>query len=40
MVEHEGVLRGADVLEQLVGDGKVANLARYIKTGEVSAKDT
>ncbi|WP_251091391.1 helix-turn-helix transcriptional regulator [Streptomyces sp. Caat 7-52] len=43
MVKHEGtqsVLWGADVLEQLAGDGHVANLARYIKTGEVSAKDT
>ncbi|MFE9839137.1 telomere-associated protein Tap [Streptomyces sp. NPDC005551] len=43
MVKHEGtrsVLWGADVLEQLDGDGRVANLARYIKTGEVSAKDT
>ncbi|MFI9358515.1 telomere-associated protein Tap [Streptomyces lydicus] len=43
MVKHEGtqsVLWGADVLEQLGTDGKVANLARYIKTGEVSAKDT
>ncbi|MEW2435998.1 helix-turn-helix domain-containing protein [Streptomyces caniferus] len=43
MVKHEGtqsVLWGAGVLEQLGADGKVANLARYIKTGEVSAKDT
>ncbi|MFI9283750.1 transcriptional regulator, partial [Streptomyces sp. NPDC053076] len=43
MVKHEGtqsVLWGADVLEQLANDGHVANLARYIKTGEVSAKDT
>ena len=43
MVKHEGtqsVLWGADVLEQLGGDGKTANLARYIKTGEVTAKDT
>ncbi|MGW6739364.1 telomere-associated protein Tap [Streptomyces sp. NPDC055025] len=43
MVKHEGtqsVLWGADVLEQLGADGKVANLARYIKTGEVTAKDT
>ncbi|MGW4435186.1 telomere-associated protein Tap [Streptomyces sp. NPDC004596] len=43
MVKHEGtqsVLWGANVLEQLAGDGHVANLARYIKTGEVSAKDT
>ncbi|MCL7382523.1 helix-turn-helix transcriptional regulator [Streptomyces sp. 35G-GA-8] len=43
MVKHEGtqsVLWGADVLEQLGADGKVANLARYIKTGEVSGKDT
>ncbi|CAL9336712.1 hypothetical protein SUDANB58_00181 [Streptomyces sp. enrichment culture] len=42
MVKHEGtqsVLWGADVLEQLGQDGKVANLARYIKTGEVTAKD-
>lgn len=43
MVKHEGtqsVLWGADVLEQLSADGHVANLARYIKTGEVTAKDT
>ncbi|MEU1012296.1 helix-turn-helix transcriptional regulator [Streptomyces sp. NPDC005890] len=43
MVKHEGtqsVLWGANVLEQLAGDGKVANLARYIKTGEITAKDT
>ncbi|MFF1282883.1 telomere-associated protein Tap [Streptomyces sp. NPDC058299] len=43
MVKHEGtqsVLWGADVLERLGQDGKVANLARYIKTGEVTAKDT
>ncbi|MFF4845368.1 telomere-associated protein Tap [Streptomyces collinus] len=43
MVKHEGtqsVLWGADVLERLAGDGHVANLARYIKTGEVTAKDT
>lgn len=43
MVKHEGtqsVLWGADVLEQLSADGKVANLARYIKTGEVTARDT
>ncbi|MDX2762924.1 telomere-associated protein Tap [Streptomyces europaeiscabiei] len=43
MVKHEGtqsVLWGADVLEQLGTDGHVANLARYIKTGEVTAKDT
>ncbi|MGV9941071.1 telomere-associated protein Tap [Streptomyces sp. NPDC003401] len=44
MVKHEGtqsVLWGADVLEQLAGDGgRVANLARYIKTGEVGAEDT
>jgi DNA-binding transcriptional regulator YiaG len=43
MVKHEGtqsVLWGADVLEQLGADGKTANLARYIKTGEVTAKDT
>ncbi|OKJ81063.1 hypothetical protein AMK32_25695 [Streptomyces sp. CB01883] len=43
MVKHEGtqsVLWGADVLEQLAGDGHVANLARYIKTGEVTTKDT
>ncbi len=43
MVKHEGtqsVLWGAEVLEQLAGDGHVANLARYIKTGEVTAKDT
>ncbi|MFI8194722.1 telomere-associated protein Tap [Streptomyces sp. NPDC085946] len=43
MVKHEGtqsVLWGADILEQLSADGHVANLARYIKTGEVTAKDT
>ena len=43
MVKHEGtqsVLWGADVLERLDADGKTANLARYIKTGEVTAKDT
>lgn len=43
MVKHEGtqsVLWGANVLEQLGADGHVANLARYIKTGEVTAKDT
>ncbi|MFF3336426.1 telomere-associated protein Tap [Streptomyces sp. NPDC002888] len=44
MVKHEGtqsVLWGADVLEQLgAADGRVANLARYIKTGEVTTKDT
>ncbi|MEU3204119.1 helix-turn-helix transcriptional regulator [Streptomyces cyaneofuscatus] len=43
MVKHEGtqdVLWGVGVLEQLGGDGKVANLARYIKTGEVTARDT
>ncbi|MEU1407986.1 helix-turn-helix transcriptional regulator [Streptomyces sp. NPDC005728] len=43
MVKHEGtqsVLWGANVLEQLAGDGHVANLARYIKTGEITTKDT
>ncbi|CAL9674600.1 hypothetical protein SUDANB105_07781 [Streptomyces sp. enrichment culture] len=43
MVKHEGtqsVLWGADVLEQLGSDGHVANLARYIKTGAVTAKGT
>ncbi|MEV5801790.1 hypothetical protein [Streptomyces collinus] len=43
MVKHEGtqsVLWGADVLERLAGDGHVANLARYIKTGEVTTTDT
>ncbi|MFE4526831.1 telomere-associated protein Tap [Streptomyces anulatus] len=43
MVKHEGtqdVLWGVGVLEQLGADGKVANLARYIKTGEVTARDT
>ncbi|MGC5040091.1 telomere-associated protein Tap [Streptomyces sp. DT190] len=43
MVKHEGtqsVLWGANVLEQLGANGHVANLARYIKTGEVTAKDT
>ncbi|MEV7658598.1 helix-turn-helix transcriptional regulator [Streptomyces anulatus] len=42
MVKHEGtqdVLWGVGVLEQLGADGKVANLARYIKTGEVTARD-
>ncbi|MFC9948636.1 telomere-associated protein Tap [Streptomyces pratensis] len=43
MVKHEGtqgVLWGVGVLEQLGADGRVANLARYIKTGEVTARDT
>ncbi|MFF3034823.1 telomere-associated protein Tap [Streptomyces rubiginosohelvolus] len=43
MVKHEGtqdVLWGVGVLEQLGTVGKVANLARYIKTGEVTARDT
>ncbi|MEU5099763.1 helix-turn-helix transcriptional regulator [Streptomyces sp. NPDC020996] len=43
MVKHEGtqsMLWGADVLEQLSADGHVANLARYIKTGVVTARDT
>lgn len=43
MVKHEGtqsVLWGAEVLEQLDADGHVANLARYIKTGEHAARDT
>ncbi|BDM74867.1 transcriptional regulator (plasmid) [Streptomyces nigrescens] len=43
MVKHEGtqsVLWGAEVLEQLADDNRVANLARYIKTGEISSKDT
>lgn len=43
MVKHEGtqgVLWGVGVLEQLGAEGKVANLARYIKTGEVTARDT
>ncbi|MGY4965126.1 telomere-associated protein Tap [Streptomyces sp. 900105245] len=43
MVKHEGtqtVLWGAEVQEQLNADGKVANLARYIKTGEITAKDS
>ncbi|MET8816452.1 helix-turn-helix domain-containing protein [Streptomyces sp. NPDC004549] len=43
MVKHEGtqsVLWGANVLEQLTTGGKTANLARYIKTGEVTAKNT
>lgn len=43
MVKHEGtqsVLWGSGVLEQLAGDGHVANLARYIKTGEHTAQDT
>ncbi|MFC8660215.1 telomere-associated protein Tap [Streptomyces parvus] len=43
MVKHEGtqdVLWGVGVLEQLTAEGRVANLARYIKTGEVTARDT
>ncbi|MFE9240542.1 telomere-associated protein Tap [Streptomyces sp. NPDC007007] len=43
MVKHEGtqdVLWGVGVLEQLGAQGKIANLARYIKTGEVTARDT
>ncbi|MGW2282665.1 telomere-associated protein Tap [Streptomyces sp. NPDC001770] len=43
MVKHEGtqgVLWGVEVLEQLGADGRIANLARYIKTGEVTARDT
>ncbi len=43
MVKHEGtqsVLWGSGVLEQLAGDGHVANLARYIKTGEHAAQGT
>ncbi|KUJ69459.1 transcriptional regulator [Streptomyces albus subsp. albus] len=43
MVKWEGtqtVLWGAEVHERLSGDGKAANLARYIKTGEVTAQDT
>lgn len=43
MVKHEGtqdVLWGAGVLEQPGAQGQVANLARYIKTGEVTARDT
>ncbi|NGO86884.1 helix-turn-helix transcriptional regulator [Streptomyces sp. 196(2019)] len=43
MVKHEGtqdVLWGVGVLEQLAAEGKVANLARYIKSGEVTARDT
>ncbi|MEV8628576.1 helix-turn-helix transcriptional regulator [Streptomyces sp. NPDC051079] len=42
MVKHEGtqsVLWGAQIAEQLGTDGKAANLARYIKTGETTAKD-
>ncbi|TVL87792.1 telomere-associated protein Tap [Streptomyces sp. SAJ15] len=42
MVKHEGtqtVLWGAEVHEQLNSDGKVANLARYIKDGQVTARD-
>ena len=42
MVKHEGaqsVLWGAQASEQLHADGKVANLARYIKTGEITAQD-
>ncbi|XQE83712.1 hypothetical protein ACN24L_38115 [Streptomyces microflavus] len=43
MVKHEGtqdVLWGVGMLEQFAAVGKVANLARYIKTGEVTARDT
>ncbi|PCG83084.1 transcriptional regulator [Streptomyces sp. WZ.A104] len=43
MVKHEGtqdVLWGVGVLEDLGAEGKIANLARYIKTGEVTARDT
>ncbi|WP_333764611.1 telomere-associated protein Tap, partial [Streptomyces sp. IBSBF 2390] len=43
MVKHEGtqtVLWGAEVQEQLNADGRIANLARYIKTGEITAKDS
>ncbi|MGW3835144.1 telomere-associated protein Tap [Streptomyces microflavus] len=43
MVKHEGtqdVLWGVGMLEQLGAEGRVANLARYIKTGEVTARDT
>ncbi|GAA3778068.1 telomere-associated protein Tap [Streptomyces chiangmaiensis] len=42
MVKHEGtqsVLWGAHVHERLGTDDKVANLARYIKTGEITATD-
>ncbi|MFD4666569.1 telomere-associated protein Tap [Streptomyces halstedii] len=42
MVKHEGtqdVLWGVGVLEQLSAEGRVANLARYIKTGEATARD-
>ncbi|MFE5077138.1 telomere-associated protein Tap [Streptomyces halstedii] len=42
MVKHEGtqdVLWGVEVLEQLSAEGRVANLARYIKTGEATARD-
>ncbi|SEE67744.1 Helix-turn-helix domain-containing protein [Streptomyces sp. 2231.1] len=43
MVKHEGtqtVLWGAEVQEQLNADGKIANLARYIKAGEITATDS
>lgn len=42
MVKHEGsqtVLWGAEISEKLSTDGKAANLARYIKTGEATAQD-
>ncbi|ROQ23586.1 telomere-binding protein Tap [Streptomyces sp. PanSC19] len=42
MVKHEGtqtVLWGAHLSEQLSTDGKAANLARYIKTGEATVHD-
>ncbi|MEY2247247.1 helix-turn-helix domain-containing protein [Streptomyces sp. BF23-18] len=43
MVKHEGtqsVLWGAEKSEELGGDGHVANLARYIKTGRADSPDT
>lgn len=42
MAKHEGtqsVLWGADVLERLGADGKAANLARHVRTGEVTAPE-
>lgn len=43
MVKHEGtqsVLWGAEKSEELGGDGHVANLARYIRTGRADGPDT
>lgn len=43
MVKHEGTQSlqwGAEKSEELGGDGHVANLARYIKTGRADSPDT